>query len=39
LAAKDLDLAEATLREWVQHAGIDGGKGPAGALMVRCKVS
>jgi transposase len=30
--AKDLDLTETALREWVQRAGIDAGNGPAGAL-------
>jgi len=30
--AKDLDLTETALREWVQRADIDAGKGPAGAL-------
>jgi transposase-like protein len=30
--AKDLDLTETALREWVKRADIDAGKGPAGAL-------
>lgn len=30
--AKDLDLTETALREWVQRADVDAGKGPAGAL-------
>lgn len=30
--AEDLDLTETALREWVQRADIDAGKGPAGAL-------
>ena len=30
--AKDLDLTETALREWVRRADIDAGKGPAGAL-------
>jgi transposase len=30
--AKDLDLTETSLREWVRRADIDAGKGPAGAL-------
>ncbi|MBM4246831.1 MAG: transposase [Deltaproteobacteria bacterium] len=30
--AKDLDLTETALREWVKRAEIDAGKGPAGAL-------
>jgi len=30
--AKDLDLTETALREWVQRAGIDTGNGPAGTL-------
>ena len=30
--AKDLDLTETALREWVQRADIDAGNGPAGAL-------
>ena len=30
--AKDLDLTENALREWVRHADIEAGKGPAGAL-------
>ncbi len=29
--AKDLDLTETALREWVHRAGIDAGNGPAGA--------
>ena len=30
--AKDLDLAENGLREWVKRAAIDAGQGPPGAL-------
>lgn len=30
--AKDLDLTENALREWVRHADIEVGKGPPGAL-------
>lgn len=30
--AKDLDLTETALREWVRRAEVDAGKGPAGAL-------
>ena len=30
--ARDLDLTESSLRNWVQQADIDGGKGPEGAL-------
>jgi len=30
--AKDLDLTETALREWIKRADIDGGRGPAGAL-------
>ena len=30
--AKDLDLTETALREWVQRADIDAGNGPTGAL-------
>ena len=30
--ARDLDLTETALREWVRRADIDTGKGPAGAL-------
>jgi transposase-like protein len=30
--AKDLDLTETALREWVRRADIDEGKGPPGAL-------
>jgi transposase len=30
--AKDLDLTETALREWVHRAGIEAGKGPAGTL-------
>ena len=30
--AKDLDLTETSLREWVRRADIDAGKGPPGAL-------
>lgn len=30
--AKELDLTETSLREWVQRAERDGGRGPRGAL-------
>ena len=30
--ARDLDLTESSLRNWVKQAEIDGGRGPAGAL-------
>ncbi len=30
--AKDLDLTETALREWVSRADVDAGKGPPGAL-------
>ena len=30
--AKDLDLGETALREWVKRAAVDAGKGPVGAL-------
>src|SRR5579864_4752675 len=30
--AKDLDLTETALREWVKRADVDTGKGPPGAL-------
>jgi len=30
--AKDLDLTETALREWVKRAEVDAGKGPVGAL-------
>ena len=30
--AKDLGLVETSLREWVQRADVDAGKGPPGAL-------
>jgi transposase-like protein len=30
--AKDLDLVETALREWVRRADVDAGKGPEGAL-------
>jgi transposase len=30
--AKDLDLTETALRDWVKRADIDAGKGPPGAL-------
>jgi transposase-like protein len=45
--AKDLDLTESALREWVHRADVDAGKGPAGALtsderaelaMLRCEI-
>ena len=31
-AARDLDLTETTLRNWMKRADIDEGKGPDGAL-------
>ncbi len=30
--ARELDLTETALREWVKRAEIDAGRGPAGAL-------
>ncbi len=30
--ARDLDLTESSVRQWVKQAEIDSGKGPAGAL-------
>ena len=30
--ARDLDLTENSLREWIRRADADAGKGPAGAL-------
>jgi transposase-like protein len=30
--AKDLDLTETALRDWVHRADVDAGKGPSGAL-------
>ncbi len=30
--AKDLDLTDSALRNWVKQAEVDEGKGPAGAL-------
>jgi transposase-like protein len=30
--ARDLDLTEGALREWVKRTDIDAGKGPPGAL-------
>ena len=30
--AKDLDLTETALRDWVKRADVDAGKGPPGAL-------
>lgn len=30
--ARDLDLTETTLREWVRRAEIEAGEGPPGAL-------
>ncbi len=32
--AMELDLIESSLREWVQRAAIDAGKGPAGSLTI-----
>jgi transposase len=32
LVAKDLDLTETALREWVKRSEIDAGGGPPGAL-------
>ena len=32
LVAKDLDLTETALREWVKRADVDAGKGPPDAL-------
>jgi transposase-like protein len=31
--ARDLDLTETALREWVKRADVDAGNGPPGALM------
>ena len=31
--AKDLDLTETALREWVKRAAVDAGEGPPGALV------
>ena len=33
--ARDLDLTETALREWVKRAEVDAGKGPPGALTTR----
>ena len=30
--AKDLDLTETAVREWVRQGAIDAGRGPSGAL-------
>ena len=30
--ARDLDLTETSLREWMKQAAVDAGQGPAGAL-------
>jgi transposase len=30
--AKELDLTETAVREWVRQAAVDSGRGPAGAL-------
>lgn len=35
--AKDLDLTESALRNWVRQAGIDAGSGPEGALTTEEK--
>ena len=32
VVARELDLTETALRSWVRQAGIDAGRGPAGAL-------
>ena len=32
LVAKDLDLTDSALRNWVKQAEVDEGKGPTGAL-------
>jgi transposase len=32
MVARELDLTETALREWVRQAEIDAGRGPAGAL-------
>ena len=35
--ARDLDLTESALRNWVQQAAVDEGKGPEGALTTEEK--
>jgi transposase len=35
--AKDLDLTESALRNWVKQAEIDAGRGPEGALTTEEK--
>jgi len=32
VVAKELDLTETALREWVRRAEVDSGRGPVGAL-------
>jgi transposase len=32
VVAKELDLTETALREWVRQGEVDSGRGPAGAL-------
>ena len=35
--AKNLDLADSALRNWIRQAKVDAGKGPAGALTTEEK--
>jgi transposase len=35
--AKDLDLTETALREWVHRADVDAGKGPARGARIRLR--